>query len=108
MAKDFARKFYNSKAWKQCREGYIESVNGLCERCLARGKMRPGKILHHIKYLTPTNINDPYVTLNWDNLEYLCQECHNEEHHAESYLADGLIFTSDGQIAPIKNKKSVE
>ena len=81
MAKKWAQKFYLSKAWKQCREGYILSVNGLCERCLSRQKMRPGKILHHIKYLTPTNINDPYVTLNWENLEYLCQDCHNEEHH---------------------------
>ena len=32
MAKDWARPFYNSKQWRKCREGYKQSVNGLCER----------------------------------------------------------------------------
>lgn len=32
MAREFAKKFYNSKAWKKCREAYKKKVNGLCER----------------------------------------------------------------------------
>ena len=31
-------------------------------------------------YLTPENILDPSVTLNFDNLEFLCHDCHNREH----------------------------
>ena len=80
MAKDYAKRFYKSKAWRECRAGYISSVNGLCERCLERGRYTPGYIVHHIIYLTPDNINDPDITLNHNNLEYLCHECHNREH----------------------------
>lgn len=30
--------------------------------------------------LTPANLNDPAVSLNWANLELLCDECHKAEH----------------------------
>lgn len=30
--------------------------------------------------LTPENINDPEVSLNHDNLMFLCWSCHNEIH----------------------------
>lgn len=36
--------------------------------------------MHHKIYLTPENINDPSVTLSWENLELVCRECHAEEH----------------------------
>lgn len=75
MAKEYAKAFYNSTAWIKCKNSYIKSVFGLCERC---GK--PGYIVHHKKHLTPNNINNPDITLNHDNLEYLCLECHNIEH----------------------------
>ena len=95
--KEYARAFYKSTAWQQCRAAYIKSVGGLCERCLSEGKIVPGYIVHHKCYLTPDNINDPSVSLNFDNLEYLCQECHNQEHFKEIYekrykiLADGSV-----------------
>ncbi len=74
MAKDYAKSFYKSKAWRDCREGYIKSVFGLCERC---GNI--GKIVHHKQWITSENINNPNITLNWNNLELLCQDCHNKE-----------------------------
>ncbi len=98
MAKEWAKPFYNSKAWEDCRISYIESVHGLCERCLKRGKVKPGKIVHHTCYLSPTNINDPDVSLNFKYLEYLCQDCHNEEHHGSKVLRDGLYFDDEGNI----------
>ena len=76
MAKDYAKRFYKSKAWQKCRESYITKKHGLCERC-----EQPGKIVHHKIYITPDNINDPDITLNHFNLELLCQDCHNREHH---------------------------
>lgn len=95
MAKEFAKKFYKSKEWKECRKGFIESVFGLCNRC---GK--PGYIVHHRKELTPININDPYVTLSWDNLEYLCLDCHNKEHHGKNQevTREGFAFDEDGNL----------
>lgn len=100
MAKEWAKSFYASKSWKECREGYINSVHNLCERCLVEGRIETGKILHHTIYLTPDNINDPYVSLNWDNLEYVCQYCHNKEHHGngDSILRDDVMFDEDGNL----------
>ena len=80
IMKEFAKAFYKSSEWQKCRASYIKSVNGLCERCLQRGLIVPGYIVHHKCYLTPENILDPSVTLNFDNLEFLCHDCHNREH----------------------------
>ena len=95
MAKDWAKPFYKSRAWQQCRDRYISKVHGLCERCQG-----PGLIVHHKEYLTPDNINDPNVTLNGDLLEYLCQACHNAEHHGngEGVTAEGLTFNEQGEL----------
>ena len=98
MAQDFSRSFYKSKAWQQTRKAYIDEVNGLCERCKAKGLYTPGYIVHHKVKLTPRNINDPDITLNWDNLEYLCTECHNDEHLPSKPTADGLMFDEEGRL----------
>ena len=80
MARDFATAFYKSAAWKQCREAFISARagidGGMCMRC----HKAPGYIVHHKVYLDAVNIKDPYVSLNIDNLEYLCLSCHSEEH----------------------------
>lgn len=72
--------FYKSNAWKRCRDAYFSSVGGLCERCKAKGLIVPGYIVHHKTHLTPENYEDPSISLNFDNLEVLCKQCHNEEH----------------------------
>lgn len=84
----FARDFYRSFAWRRCRDGYAASVQGLCERCLKRGLIVPGEEVHHKIRLTPDNINNPAVALNWDNLELLCKDCHLEEHRPQRWRAD--------------------
>lgn len=90
--KAFAKKFYNSKQWRDCRDSYISSVHGLCENCLAKGIVRPGKILHHKTILTMLNIENPEATLNWNNLEYRCDDCHNKIHGNAKAIRDGLRF----------------
>lgn len=82
----FAKAFYSSTAWQNCREAYAKSKGGLCERCLKLGLYSPGEIVHHKIHLTPANITDPEITLGENNLELLCRNCHAEEHTAE-YLA---------------------
>ena len=86
------KSFYHSAAWRKCREEYIASVGGLCERCLLKGIVRPGRIVHHKEYISIQNIQDPEVLLNHNNLEYLCQNCHNAEHIGNSrrYSIDDL------------------
>ena len=80
MAKDFAKKFYSSKRWQDCRNGYAAMRGYLCENCLRHGIYKPGAIVHHVEEITPMNIENPEVTLSWNNLELLCRECHMEIH----------------------------
>ena len=89
MAKDFAKVFYNSKAWKDCKDTYSKKALYLCERC-----GRPGLEVHHKIRLSPENINDPSITLNFDNLELLCHTCHTKEHKREQGASD-LRFIVD-------------
>lgn len=74
------QKFYGSRQWKETRESYKKYVNGLCESCLKKGLYEPGEIVHHKKHLNAFNVNDPLVSLAFDNLELLCRKCHAEEH----------------------------
>ena len=99
IAKEFAIKFYKSKAWLQCREGFIQSVYGLCSRCNS-----PGYIVHHKILLIPNNINNVEVTLNWQELEYLCIDCHNKEHMSKHdiVIREGLSFNDKGEVIKIK------
>lgn len=70
--------FYQSSAWKKVKKNYKLSQFGICERC-----GNPGEIVHHKKYITVNNINDSNITLDFNNLELLCRDCHNKEHFAE-------------------------
>ena len=78
--KEFAKEFYHSSAWKACRESFLKQKRGLCEQCLKRGMYVPADTVHHIKHLSPENINDPSITLNYQNLMALCRDCHAEMH----------------------------
>ena len=78
--KEFAERFYKSKAWQRTRETYCKSRACLCEECLKRGEIVPGEIVHHIKPITEDNINNPDITLSWDNLRLLCRSCHEQAH----------------------------
>ena len=80
MARDFARASYHTKAWKNTRDAYMRMQRGLCERCLENGMVRPAQIVHHKIHLSPSNINDPEISLGFVNLEALCRECHAAEH----------------------------
>lgn len=84
--------FYNQEAWKACRDAYAKSVGGLCERCLKKGRVVPGEIVHHKVHLDSENVNDATVSLSFDNLELLCRECHGKEHakNGKRYKVDAL------------------
>lgn len=102
MAKDFAREFYHTQAWKRCREAYGAKRGWLCENCLAKGLYTPGVIVHHIEELTPANITDPETALGFNNLRLVCRKCHAEEHDSRAkgrryrFDADGNVIVRDG------------
>ena len=80
MARAFAKSFYSSKRWQDCRNEYAKHAHHLCENCLRHGIYRPGEIVHHKIELDPININNPEIALGFDNLELLCRECHANVH----------------------------
>jgi 5-methylcytosine-specific restriction endonuclease McrA len=97
MAASWAQKFYGSAQWKKCRSGFLAYKRGLCERCLAKGLIVAGYHVHHKIYLTPENITDPAVSLNWNNLELLCDKCHEEE-HSRHHSKGRMTINKDGTV----------
>ena len=103
MSKDFAKTFYKSTVWQRCRNVYIaERIKvdgGMCEIC----HKRLGYIVHHKKMLTQSNINNPEVSINHSNLQYVCKDCHDKfEGHGvgKSKYKLKVLFDDNGQPIP--------
>lgn len=94
MAKEFAKNFYESKAWKNTRDSIMAEYFFICQKC----KSNPAEIVHHIIWLTPSNINDSSITLGHDNLIPVCRECHAIIHEGKSSTVDGLYFDEEGNL----------
>ena len=112
MAREFAREFYSSKVWQDCRNTYAKQAAHLCEECLRKGIYTPGVIVHHVEELNPHNINNPEVALNFNNLELLCRDCHanihgnhnrfekvNAERKAKRDNDRRFVVDSDGKVS---------
>lgn len=107
MAREFSRAFYHSKAWKHTRDAYMDMMHGLCEPCLARGNYVPATIVHHKIHLSPENIDNPLITLGFDNLECVCRDCHALAHpeiYEKGEVASRVYFDSEGNVI----RKNVE
>lgn len=70
-------KFYSKdKRWKLLRQTAIIKSGKICKRCgkliIAVGDCE----VDHIIEITPENFKDESVTLNLDNLQVLCHNCH--------------------------------
>lgn len=93
-----AKRFYNSQRWKKCRASYISSVpGGICEHC----NDAVGYIVDHVEEINMQNINNPEITLNHNNLQFLCLECHNRKTFKKySSIREGFTFNEDGEFIP--------
>ena len=90
-----AKKFYNSTKWKKTKNAYKASKFGFCERC---GKPN-AEIVHHKEYLNDVRLDDADYTLNFENLELLCIDCHNREHFEKySLTVEGTKFDENGNL----------
>ena len=103
--REFAKPFYRSQAWKITRKAYLHSVGGLCERCLSKGLIVPAELVHHKVPLSPDNIDDEHITLNWDNLQALCRACHADVHediyagrHFPNRLRKRYVIGPNGEV----------
>lgn len=105
-----ARKdFYNSKVWKTVRRNVWLKQNLLCFKCgkpvyvdgiskwLPKEKRRIG-IVHHKIHLDNSNVYNPNITINEDNLIGVCKECHELEHHQDLSTRKEVMFDDIGNL----------
>lgn len=79
MALDPIHAFYCRKDYLQLAQACKIASGGVCARCggvFDIDELRP----HHKIELTIDNIDDVNITLNPDNIEVLCHDCHNAAH----------------------------
>lgn len=74
--------FYASKEWRSMRHQVLVSQHYLCQSCKRKGIVKQGNIVHHIIPLE----DDWNKRLDKDNLEVICQTCHNKEDSSKSKL----------------------
>lgn len=95
MAQEFSKSFYNSKQWRQTREYILKRDCYLCVMC-----GNAAEEVHHKIHLTPSNINNPMITLHESNLISLCGDCHKRIHSADKTKAGNILpliaFDDDG------------
>ena len=109
MSHGIRKDFYNSKAWKTVRKNVWLKQNLLCSRChkpvyvdgisewLPKAKRRIG-IVHHKEYLDNINVYDASIALHEGNLEGLCKECHEKEHHQDVAIRKDFTFDDNGNL----------
>lgn len=71
-----AKRFYDSKAWKQVRQAALQRDNYTCQVCWSKGKYTAGNTVHHIIEL----LDDWSLALVLENLQTVCDSCHAEKH----------------------------
>lgn len=95
--KGWASGFYLSRSWRNTRDAYMASQHHLCERC-----PNAAEIVHHRVYVTKHNVDNPSITLAWDNLEALCRACHEREHRGAPAVAQGMRIVGGRVCPPLK------
>lgn len=85
------KKFYSSSAWQKQRKYKMQQENYRCNRC---GGL--AEDVHHKITLAESNVNEFDISMNLDNLECLCRDCHNKETHGKYKIT----FDKDGNINP--------
>jgi 5-methylcytosine-specific restriction endonuclease McrA len=76
MVEGWTKVFYVSAVWLHKRDEILERDNHECQKHKRRGKFKKATVVHHKQHLK----NRPDLALVNENLESLCDICHNEEH----------------------------
>lgn len=102
MAKEYAKPFYNSAAWKNMRKEILKRDN---YKCQCKGCHEVATEVHHKTEITEENIHDINITLNPNNLISLCSECHKAitkaEHGKEQIGIVRYVIDESGYPIPI-------
>ena len=88
--------FYKSKEWQYLRK-WILSRGPLCELCIAKDRLTPATEVHHKIDLWI----DPAKRLDPNNLQPLCQSCHNT-------ISAGNAMNNEKDMTPSNKKWDLE
>lgn len=87
MARDYANRFCRSVAWRRCRAACVATVSdGLCES---------------------DNIDDPEVTLVFNNLCLLCDSCHMLAHGRGVPIRSSISLDERGRVVATGKRASL-
>jgi 5-methylcytosine-specific restriction endonuclease McrA len=75
------KEIYQTAEWEKVRQYVVARDNGLCQECLRHGKITAGREVDHITALSNDNKSDWGIAYNPDNLQLLCDSCHQDKHN---------------------------
>lgn len=104
--------FYHSTIWRKQSKLYALSKYCICEKCgrpvyvdgitpYQPKDKRLKYVVHHKIHLNESNYNDYNISLNWDNLQLLCIDCHNQE-HSNAITRNDVMFDEQGNLVERK------
>lgn len=97
-------KFYTSKEWYDFRLRIIAERGPRCEHCKELIEESKDIIIHHIIELTEENVGDVSISLNPDNVEIVCFDCHNKIHLRFGYKPEKRVYLVYGP--PLSGKST--
>ena len=103
MGREVRKWFYNSKAWRATRQQALFRDGYTCQICGARATE-----VHHLIELDNENIHDQNISLNLDNLQSLCHDCHAritwQQKYGRKDCDKKYYFDDDGMLQMRKEK----
>lgn len=71
--------FYQSPRWRRVRHGYL-AEHPLCVECEKQGRVTAARVVDHI-----VPINEGGAWYDYNNLQGLCDKCHNRKSGREAH-----------------------
>lgn len=97
MAKSSLKWFYDSTAWKKQRFYILQRDHFTCTM---PGCQNVASEVHHKIELNEQNVNDLQISLNENNLQSLCHDCHTkitkEMKSGKQNILKDIIFDENG------------
>lgn len=86
-------KFYKSREWRWLRGVALHRDNYECQLCKRVGKHTRADCVHHLQEVRKV----PLLSLTLDNLQSLCNKCHNKVHDRmeDKMKHQGKRFTNE-------------
>lgn len=86
------KSFYASEKWQRLRASIIAERGPRCQECHRVIGNPIDCTLHHIKELTPENVNDVMISLNPENILIVCHDCHDQIHHRFGHQPEHGVY----------------